>query len=207
MAYVSASLNLVVPGQITTQAGSRDWVYMSTDSPTLFLATSYFSDGVAKGLSKGDVIYVIDTTTPAFFMLQVSAVTSTAATAVARNGSIGAGQLAAEKFTSISAGNGTFSAGDMEGARWVNLASSGATAMTTRTAAQLIAAIPNMQIGDTYHLHIFNSNGGTLTLTGGTGVTITGTATIATNITRDYMVSMTGAATITMQNLGAGVAS
>lgn len=136
-------------------------------------------------------------------------VTQTSATAVTIT-AIATGQNAAlpiSQFVTIAAGNGTLAAGNMEGAAWCNLASSGATAMTTRTAAQLIAGIPNAQIGMTYMLMIFNSNGGTLTLTGGTGVTITGTATIATNIVRFYQVSITGAATVTMQNMGAGNAS
>ncbi len=111
------------------------------------------------------------------------------------------------KFTSISAGNGTLSAGDMEGAADVTLASSGATAMTTRTADQIIAGMPNAVIGTSYHLRVYNTNGGTLTLTGGVGVTITGTATIATNVWRDYYVTYTAASTIVLQNLGAGAAT
>lgn len=125
-----------------------------------------------------------------------------AAMAMGRNAS-----LAATQFVSISAGNGTLSAGNMEGAQYCVLATSGATAFTTRTAAQIIAGVPNAQIGDSYTLRVYNTNGGTLTLTGGTGVTITGTATIATNVTRDYLVSVTGASTVTMQNIGSGVAN
>jgi len=117
------------------------------------------------------------------------------------------GQLPATQYTSISAGNGTLAAGNMEGAADVTLASSGATAMTTRTAAQIIANIPNAQTGMSYRLRVYNTNAGTLTLTGGTGVTITGTATIATNVWRDYYVTITGASTITMQNLGSGTAN
>lgn len=110
--------------------------------------------------------------------------------------------LPPSQFVSISAGNGTLAAGNMEGAAWCNLASSGATAMTTRTAAQILAQIPNGQIGMNYMLAVFNSNAGTLTLTGGTGVTITGTATLATNTARLYNVAITGAAALTMQNMG-----
>lgn len=136
-------------------------------------------------------------------------VTYTAAATVTMVG-IAAGPMAslpATAFTSISSGNGTLAAGNMEGAQDVILATSGATALTTRTAAQIIANVPNAQIGMSWLFRCFNTNGGTLTFTGGTGVTITGTATLATNVTRDYTVTITGAATVTMQNIGAGNAT
>jgi len=114
--------------------------------------------------------------------------------------------LPSTQFTSVAAGNGTLAAGNIEGADKVILASSGATAFTTRTAAQMIAQIPNAQVGMSYFLRVYNTNAGTLTLTGGVGVTITGTATIATAKYRDYSVTITGAATITLQNLGSGTA-
>lgn len=130
------------------------------------------------------------------------------ATTVALTGvyTVGGQDLPGTQFSTISAGNGTLAAGNIEGGAFTTLASSGATAMTTRTAAQMITQA-GLSVGQSYMLRIYNTNGGTLTLTGGTGVTITGTATIATNITRDYSVTVTGAATITMQNIGSGVAN
>lgn len=119
---------------------------------------------------------------------------------------IGGQDLPGFQYTSISSGNGTLSAGNIEGAGFTVLATSGATALTTRTAAQMIAQA-GLAVGQSYVLRVYNTNGGTLTLTGGTGVTITGTATIATNVTRDYGVSVTGAAAITLQNIGSGVAN
>ena len=59
----------------------------------------------------------------------------------------------------------------------------------------------------TYLLRIYNSGDNTITLTGGTGVTITGTATIATAKFRDYIVTFDSATTLTMQNVGNGTAS
>lgn len=111
------------------------------------------------------------------------------------------------QYVSISAGNGTLAAGNMEGALDCTLATSGATAMTTRTAAQIFANIPGAQVGMTYLLRVYNTNAGTLTLTGGTGVTITGTATIAANVWRDYLVTINTTTTITLQNLGSGTAN
>jgi hypothetical protein len=119
------------------------------------------------------------------------------------------GSVLEAQFVTKSSGNGTLAAGDMEGSGYCILATSGATAFTTRTATLLVAGIPNAMLGATYILRVYNTNGGTLTLTGGTGVTITGTATIATAVFRDYMVSITNLASpaLTMQNIGSGVAA
>jgi hypothetical protein len=116
------------------------------------------------------------------------------------------GSVLEAQFVTKSSGNGTLAAGDMEGSGYCILASSGATAFTTRTATQLVAGIPNAMLGGTYILRVFNTNGGTLTLTGGSGVTITGVATIATTVTRDYIVTITNLATpaVTMQSIGSG---
>lgn len=93
------------------------------------------------------------------------------------------------------------------GARDTVVASSGSTATTTPTAAQIIAGVPGWTVGDSYVLRILNTNVGTLTLTAGTGVTLTGTATIATAVWREYLVTYTAAGAVTMQNIGAGAAT
>lgn len=109
------------------------------------------------------------------------------------------------QYTSIATGNGALTAAQVAGAPDVTLATSGATALTTPTAAQIIAQMgPNWQVGASYRLRVINTNAGTLTLTGGTGVTINGTATLATATFRDYLVTLATATTITMQNVGAG---
>lgn len=112
----------------------------------------------------------------------------------------------ATQFTSVSTGNGTAAAGALEGGQFTVYATSGATALTTRTAAQMITQA-GLAVGQSYILRVYNTNAGTLTLTGGTNVTITGTATIATAVFRDYVVTVTGAAAITFQNIGSGVAN
>lgn len=74
--------------------------------------------------------------------------------------------------------------------------------LTTPTAAAIIAAQPNFQVGDSYFLEIQNANSGTATVAGGSGVTITGTATIATTKFRRFMVTQSTATTVTLQDLG-----
>lgn len=85
----------------------------------------------------------------------------------------------------------------------------GAATATTDTAANIIAAIPVRQVypGFTYKLRILNQSGGafTWTVAGGTGVTVTGTATIAQNTHRDFLVKIgSNMTTVTLQNVGSG---
>lgn len=80
----------------------------------------------------------------------------------------------------------------------------GAAALTTPTAALLIPAYPLMSSGS-YILRIIDRNSATnsWTLTGGTGVTVTGgTVTFATY--RDYVVTSPTSTTVTMTSIGAG---
>ncbi len=324
MAYTSTNLNCFTEAPLAS--GLKFWTYETTDAIGTVLGAGYITDATKKRVAKGDLVFVVNTTSATFFLTQVlsvssgaatlemaaspmaeqlvstalttvgagtitaagivggytsrggtqsgSAFTDTTATAdlivaamdnpgvgrafeyVYVNGTDavatitggtgvtvsgvtivpplsvarflvtysaastvtmvgvglagyggGPGALAPHKFTSISAGNGTFSAGDIEGAAFTVLATSGATAMTTRTAAQMLAGIPNAGIGSKYVLRVYNTNGGTLTITGGTGVTVTGTATIATNVWREYLVTFTSATALTMQNIGAGNAT
>lgn len=82
--------------------------------------------------------------------------------------------------------------------------------VTTDTAVNIIAAMlaadPNAGIGSSFPLTLVNDNSGTMTVTGGTGVTIATTTisgtTVATGIARKYLVKQTGAATVSMTVVG-----
>lgn len=85
-------------------------------------------------------------------------------------------------------------------------AQSGGVAATTPTGPAWIAAIQNAQAGDTYVLRVLNV-GTTQTITftaNATGVTVTGTATIANNTWREFLITVATATTITAQNIGGG---
>ena len=104
---------------------------------------------------------------------------------------------------------GTLSAGDITGGALVVLISSNATpgTQTTRTAAQMYADDPTAFPGQVYQLRIANSGAGTLTLAAGSGVTLTGTMTVATTTFRDFTVVYGGtfdAPTVTITNIGLG---
>jgi hypothetical protein len=90
--------------------------------------------------------------------------------------------------TNVTAGATTAAAGDLTGAEYciAKYTLIGAANLTTRTAAQMIAD-SGLQIGDQFLVEIWNSNAGTLTLVGGTGVTISGTATVATGVSKYYV--------------------
>jgi hypothetical protein len=96
---------------------------------------------------------------------------------------------------------------------FLNSASTTPGNQTTRTAAQLWAdAIaqfgfapgdPALANGLQYTLTISQTGAGTFTLVGGTGVTIVGTATIATGATRTFVVNLTPTtATFTSVSIG-----
>jgi hypothetical protein len=78
--------------------------------------------------------------------------------------------------------------------------------MTTPTAAQIIAALPNTIPGDGINLSIYIMNDGTgqtITLSGGTGVTIIGNNTIATNTCRQFIMNVNvNSAAVNMLNIG-----
>lgn len=110
------------------------------------------------------------------------------------------------KFTTDATGSQTADAGDLTGADfvvWKNTANN-AVALTTRTATQMFADVPHAQIGQSFVLRIFSGGDNTVTLTAGTGVTITGTATVATTKWRDFLATFTSATAITFQDLGSG---
>lgn len=123
---------------------------------------------------------------------------------VATGGS--AGQ--ASKYTAnATVGSQTAAVGDLTGAALVvaDYTALGGGNLTTRTAAQMLAD-QRAAVGDSYTLLIRNPGAGTLTLVGGTGVTIAGTATIATATDRLFNVKFNSTTTATIQNIGGGIA-
>lgn len=104
-------------------------------------------------------------------------------------------------------------AAELTGAPSVTLALTGALAAganaTTDTAANIIAALAAPGVGSTYRIRIINESSGNFawTIVGGTGVTVTGTATIAQNTWREFVVTVATATTVTLQNVGTGTYS
>lgn len=83
---------------------------------------------------------------------------------------------------------------------------------TTDTAAAIVAAMASAGVGASYKLRVINESSGAFdwTLVGGTGVTVKGTATVAQNTWREFVVSVTAvgsAPAVTLQNVGTGTYS
>jgi len=115
----------------------------------------------------------------------------------------------AAKYTAnVTVGATVAAVGDLTGASQcvATYSAVGAANLTTRTAAQMIAD-GGLAIGQTYVLRLINSSAGITTVVGGTGVTITGTATLAVGSFRDFIVTVTGAAAMTFQSAGTGTTS
>lgn len=79
------------------------------------------------------------------------------------------------------------------------------------TAAAILAAMPNAYVGQKFKLIIKNDSGGAFawTVTTNTGVTLTGTMTIAQNTLREFYITVNGLganAAIGVQNAGGGTA-
>jgi hypothetical protein len=72
---------------------------------------------------------------------------------------------------------------------------------STDTAANIIAAIPGAIVNQTFPFLVANLGSGIGTLAAGTGVTIAGTATIASNATRLFLGQVTGSAAVTITSL------
>jgi hypothetical protein len=125
-------------------------------------------------------------------------------------GSVGGGSAAvsstqAKVTTNATVGATTAAAGDLTGAAdvtaiYTGVTNGGAAALTTRTAAQMIAD-SGLQVGQSFVLLLVNGNaGGIMTLTGGTGVTISGTATLAASTSRKYVGKVLTATTMSFTN-------
>jgi hypothetical protein len=93
------------------------------------------------------------------------------------------------------------------------IARSGPTAAfsdTTDSAPNIIAALANANspqntpLGGSIRIRIINNTAYTQTILAGTGVTLSGTMTLATNTHRDFLLTITGANTVSLTNLGGG---
>lgn len=109
----------------------------------------------------------------------------------------------AEMYTAAATANATTTSVAMTAAQavaglYVNEAN-GALTVTLPTPAALFAAIPNAQVGSQVVLFLRNDGNNTVTLSvsGVTGATLDGTATIATGLAQVIVFKITAAATYT----------
>jgi len=140
--------------------------------------------------------------------------------------------LAQSQFTSTAQASGTLAAAAMSGSGDCYVTSTTATALTTDSAINIIAAIQNAvavaykqglgsfaagvnppngvpNLFNTSWTLTINNQAAGLTLTAGAGVTFVGTnaAAIATLTSRVYVMTVTSPTTVTMQSVGASLSS
>ena len=139
-------------------------------------------------------------------LLRVTAPTTVTITGIAAGKNV---SLHKNLYATDAGSTTTLAAAKVAGADNVVLRSSGGTAptLTMPAGTDLIAAMPNWQIGSTYRLRVINNNSGQLTLANSTGVTLTGTLTLAQNTWRDFIMTMATATTVTGQAVGTGTDS
>lgn len=75
---------------------------------------------------------------------------------------------------------------------------------TTDTAANIIAALPNGNAGQSWEWTYLNNTGVTMTLAGGSSVTITGQTIVGPGCWATFLVTMATATTVTMTTISAG---
>lgn len=95
-------------------------------------------------------------------------------------------QLAVRTAADKAGATSTLTAAEMVNNVVTQTGAHGALAVTTATAAQLVAALLNPQAGSSFDFVIRNEDSGTITLTGGTGVTLDGTTAVPTLKTQIY---------------------
>lgn len=115
------------------------------------------------------------------------------------------------QYTTSSVTTGSIAAGVVTGAQFCVWQQTGSTPgnQLVRTAAQMLADTPNGRVGMTTIFRVINTGSGTLTIAadGGATVTISGTATVAQNTWRDFLLTFNTATTATVQSIGIGTQS
>lgn len=192
---------LDAPGDSRSAKTVTGFSFVNVDTAVVSLTLRLYDNGVTTGsigvftLQVGDALYWSESR--GFYAKDSNGNEKTAQSSV----------YPYAKFTLNAASGATVAAqGDLTGAAFVSAGYSavGAANLTTRTAALMFADIPGAKVGDKYVLLITNTSGGTTTLVAGTGVTLTGTMTLATNTTRMFIVTLTSQVAVTIQSVSIG---
>lgn len=112
----------------------------------------------------------------------------------------GDGWLASPSETVLADANSTITAAAIAGGL-VTQVPTAARTDTTDTAANIAAAFPNMDIGDTLMFYICAKAAFALTIAGGTNVTASGNLTVAASTGKFFMLVRTGAAAFNLIGL------
>lgn len=103
-------------------------------------------------------------------------------------------------------GAGTITGAGIAGAFTLRSGSTAAFTDTTDTAAAIILAQPNVHVGSSWEYIYQNNTVAPATITGGSGVTVSGITVVPPNMTARYLVTYTAASTVTMVGISLGLA-
>jgi hypothetical protein len=84
MAYTTGTFNLTSVSPL--ESNFKEWNYVTADSEATVKGAGYISDAGKKGVSKGDIVMVVNQSTPAAYLLQVASLTGTGYAATATLG-------------------------------------------------------------------------------------------------------------------------
>ena len=210
MAYIPNNLSVV---SATIEGNWNTAVYIHpSDSLATVTGANYISDGQQRGLENGDIVWAILNNVA--YLLQVSASQTLPSLGVTLSGVAGGvanGSLPPAQYSTAALQSTAMTAAQVAGAATTVFDNTGTTPgnLQMPTAANLIAAVPGWQIGQAYELRIRNDSGSanTATITTNTGITLTGTMTIAQNVTRYFIVTYTAAGAVTVQSVGVSAAA
>lgn len=121
---------------------------------------------------------------------------------IARAARVGDGILANPSVTAISAdSNQTLSVPGILGGVITHAAHTASRTDTTDTAVNILAAMPDMDIGDAFMFKVCSLAAFTIVVAGGSGVTASGNLTVPANGAKDFILTKTGAATMGLLGL------
>jgi hypothetical protein len=230
---VSTALSTVGAGTITA-AGIASGITNRTGSTAAFTDTTDTAANIIAALPNANIgqsfLYVYYNNTPgvatlaggtgvtvtgtivpqacwAEFLVTYTAAATVTMVAVAMGPNA---QLPDAQYVTAALQSATMTGAQVAGAKVASFDNTGTTPgnLQMPTAANLVAAIPNAQAGMSYLLKIRNSSGSanTATITTNTGITLTGTMTIAQTVTRDFVVTLTSLTAVTVQSMGISAA-
>lgn len=83
MSYSTSNPPALVKQRIGGGVGGAEWRYVSTDTIATVMGDNYFSDGVALGMTIGDLVVVVNTTSGLTSLTQVEETTGAGVTVIA----------------------------------------------------------------------------------------------------------------------------
>lgn len=121
---------------------------------------------------------------------------------IARAARVGDGILANPQITAIAADSSqTLTAAAILGGVITHATHTASRTDTTDTAVNILAAMPDMDIGDTYVFKVASLAAFTIVVAGGSGVTASGNLTVAANGAKDFILTKTSATAMTLLGL------